>query len=359
MLTLHELQDAELARRATKVLSVYLDGSSPDALHRTAWRRDLDRMVEEVRHALRRATDDERDAFERCVDQLRDSLEGRPEELGTPGWVGFFTADGNPLVEELPVPMPKLVAWNDGMRIAPYLQALKQHRPVYVAIADLHRVRLYAYAERRLTRLMTLHGPMHLAGGEHGPIDPHTVTELMLQQAARRLAVLAHGDEWILVGGIPDAAIELLSLLPPRLRAHARRPAGLSGHPTTDEVCDTTAHVVTEAIRRRDIELLEAIVERQGPLGRGLLGLDRVREAMRAHAVLRIYLTGTFSRTHPAEVETLVREALATHVGIEFMCGVAASRLDELGAGVGALLKGVGVVVHPVREVPALAGIRA
>jgi hypothetical protein len=153
------------------------------------------------------------------------------------------------------------------------------------------------------------------------------------------LDALAADDEWVLLGGIPEVAVALLSMLPTRLRTHARRPAGLDVHATDARIAEVVETVVTEASRQRDADRVDELFDQLGSSGQGMLGVEGVREALREHAVRRLYLTGTTLGYHPLEAEALVRAAFEEGAEIEYLSGSAATRLDEQGGGVGALLR--------------------
>jgi hypothetical protein len=263
-------------------------------------------------------------------------------------------------VGALPVEMPMLLAWENGMRIVPYLRALEQHRPVLVAIVDARTARLYRCAERRLAQLHLERAHADGEPPEHTGYPPklgfHTGapgsagadaseavlwsgTERMLREVVSRLELLASEDETILLGGIPEVAVALRSMLPVRLRGHTRRPRGLDVHATDAEIGEAVARSVAESSRERDLERIGDLLGQVGAGGRGTVGLEPVGEALHEHAVRRLYLTDTPMRRHPIETEAMVRAAFAEGAEIEMVTGDAAERLDERGGGVGALLR--------------------
>ena len=145
MLTLLELVQLERAYRTGKALTVYLDGRSPDPAQRTAWRRALNHALAEVRDTLHEAPHAEREAFARCVEAMEESLAEHEGALRTRGWVGFFPEEGVVHTEALPVDVPLIVAWGDGIRVAPYIRALKQHQPAVVALVGSRRARIQRF----------------------------------------------------------------------------------------------------------------------------------------------------------------------------------------------------------------------
>src|SRR6056297_438380 len=77
------------------------------------------------------------------MDRLRDYSNFMPER----GWVGFATTDDVVYADTVPVPMPDLVVCEEGLRVAPYVRALKQERPVVLALADRHHAKVLVYRE--------------------------------------------------------------------------------------------------------------------------------------------------------------------------------------------------------------------
>ena len=69
------------------------------------------------------------------------------------GWVAFATADRLWYAQGLPAAMPDLVRWEPGIRVAPYVRALKQERPVMVALVDSRKARLFEHVDGEMREL--------------------------------------------------------------------------------------------------------------------------------------------------------------------------------------------------------------
>src|SRR5688500_17555848 len=164
----HVLTSAELHQlvqelTATRVLSVYLDTRVTDPAMRHAWRSTL---ATGLREARARITDDrDREEFERAAALLDQPFPAPGGAWGAPGWVAFITAEGRRYVADLPVQPPAMVAWRDGPVVPPYLRALKQHRPVIVALVESRSARLHCYAWAKLETIEELTAPLDQPSG--------------------------------------------------------------------------------------------------------------------------------------------------------------------------------------------------
>ena len=67
-----------------------------------------------------------------------------------PGWVAFVTADGVRHTERLSVTTPTVVAWEEGIRIAPYVRALTEAKVVIVLLGDARKAAIYRLLEGRI-----------------------------------------------------------------------------------------------------------------------------------------------------------------------------------------------------------------
>ena len=365
MFTRTELAQLERSYRSGKALSIYLDGSSHDPAQRSAWRRDLGAALAVLRETLRDTAPAEREAFDLCVERMTDSLGEYRGALRARGWVGFFPEQGVAHTEALPVSMTPVVAWGEGIRVAPYVRALKQHEPAVVAVVDAGMARVYHHAFGVLEEVETLRAHAHLHGVAHPGYPPrqgvHTGTagaeasarELraatadMLRELADRLVTLAGARGWILVGGIPEVATDVMSLLPIAVEHRVHRLAGLDVGATHDQIGAAAERGATEARRARDLAIVTDLLDRDAAGGHGIAGFVPTLEALHEHAVECLCFTGSFLRAHPMGAELLVRTAFEQNVEPEYVSGAAAERLDEVASGVGACLRFVPLRVQP------------
>lgn len=360
MLTRTELSDLERSLRGTATLTVYLESAAADPAERTAWRRRLTEELDAVRRALRDAAHAEREAFERAVTHLEARLDGTDERPPSHGWVGLVTPDGVRHAAALPVPVPTLVAWGDGMRIAPYLRALAPSGPVTVAVADSRKVRIYSLRDGVLEAHGTLHARAHVGPVTHmgGPPRPgfHTGTrgaagtdaadrallagrERMLRELAERLVDVAGPEGWILVGGIPEVATAALGCLPHGLRGRTRQVDGLDVHATPAEIAARAGAAVSELRQEDSMAAVGEALDRYGAGGAAAIQREGVLEALRQGAVDRLYLSERFLHDDPITAEQAVRAAFDQDADVTFVDAPAAGRLDSEARGVAARLR--------------------
>jgi hypothetical protein len=166
MLTDRELMELENSLRDERVLSVYIEGTAEDFAAQRKWRVDLEHSLKALRTWLADSSHDEREEFERCVTLLEETLPPFTRGIGSHGWAAFITQDAVRYAEPLPVPMPTLAVWSTGASIAPYIRALKQARPVVVAVADRRKATIFVYANGKLERKKKIH-----AHATFGPVS--------------------------------------------------------------------------------------------------------------------------------------------------------------------------------------------
>ena len=360
MLTSAELHQLAQELADTKVLSVYLDTRVTDPAMRHAWRATL---VTGLREARARIADDrERDAFDRAAALLEEPFPVPGGVWGAPGWVAFVTAEGRRYVADLPVQPPVLVAWRDGPVTSPYLRALKQHRPVVVALVESRAARLYRYAwgklealdemtaqveppsaAERITAPATRATATPAARGAVGTDDVqrrrHSAFQRLTASLGERVARLAGDAGWVLVGGTPEWAHLAGAALPRHLDGRTLVSATLRHDASDDEIRRAAKRAATELRGAEGSLLVEQLVERAGGHGRAAIGVTAVERALRARAVDVLLLSPDFVRTHEEAAEALVRAALTTGADVEVPSGSAAERLDRAATGIAARLR--------------------
>lgn len=331
MLTSEELALLERSYRGVKVLSVYLDDASHDRSHRQAWRLGLESTIAELRDGLAGASPEERDAFDRCVQRMEESLADRCAKRAR-GWMGFFPEEGVAHTEPLPVtlagPSPGIVAWDDGIRAAPYLRALGQNRPAIAALVNSRVAILHRHAFGRLEEVEALR--IH-------PTEERGAAAALLRELSERLVALATGHGWILIGGDEEMVRDVISLLPVMLEERVHRLGGVDVHATHAEIAAAAERGSMEARAARELAAVADLLERHAAGGHGIAGFAPTLEALQQRAVDRLYFTGSFLSMHPAGVEHLVRTAFEQHAQVEYVAGSAAERLNASGGVCGSL----------------------
>jgi hypothetical protein len=368
VLTLPQLIDLERSLRGERVLNVYVGGRASDPAARAEWRIRLDDELRATRDSLGDAPRGEREGFDRAVAHLRERLpEGSAP--GARGWVAFVTADGVRYAEELPVPMPAHVAWTTGMYVAPYVRALKQLRPVLVAVVNSEEARLHRYRAGTLEALDSVravrHGGAvyHMGDAPRQGFHPGTRGATGTDEAERRrleaihhlasttadrLTALAGDDGWIVLGGTPEPLGILRAALPERVNERVLTVPTLHDGASEAEVARAAEAGASVLRNAHDLALIEQVLERRGVRGLGAAGVDATRRALAGRAVQELFLSHRFLDEHADEADAMVRAALDQGAVVEEVSGAAAERLDHDGDGIAARLR----FAPPAGEVP-------
>ena len=354
---LHELS-RDLADE--KVLSVYLDTSLHDPALRFTGRLALAAALRTARAQIHDA--DDRAQFDRAALAIYQELPPADELWSAPGWVAFVTSDGVRHVGWLPVRPTSFAAWRDGPVIAPYLRALKQQRPVAVALVDSRSARLYQYVGGALDPIETLAPSFEEAlGGDRTAASPGAGRSvpaprgaLATEAAARRrrtafqrlasvltvrLGEIAGPDGWILIGGTPAWSRIAGEALPAHLQQRMLVSPSL-GHAAADEEIAREARQAATTLRSaQGRRLLAEVLESAGAHGRATIGMRSVQRALALHAVEMLLLSPDFIADAPIDAELAVRAAIAGGATIEVLSGEAAEHLDQAANGIGARLR--------------------
>lgn len=358
MLTLTELVALERSLRDAPVLSVYIDGTAHDPAIQRAWRLQLDHALDDLRTWLADSSHDERARFAKCVALLEEQLGAFTGGIGAPGWAAFITSDGVRHAELVPVPMPTMAVWSTGPSIAPYVRALKQLRPVIVAVMDARKVALYRYQAGQAERVETLHAqhvveaPSHMGDAPRPGFHPGTRgstgqdeaqrsllegTRRMLHDFAERALSLAGSEGWILLGGIPRVTAHAAEMLSP-VAERVLRLESLDAHASAAEVAEA-ARVGASSLRTAADARQIGEIFGQADAGRlGVTGALPTQRALEQACVRALCVSERFVLDHAAEAEAAVRQALEQDAAVEEVTGAAAERLDARG-GIAALLR--------------------
>lgn len=359
MLTREELVDLYRELREEKVLSVYLDGRTHDFSERHLWRRHFEHEVGEARSALDGASGDV-DGFGRALSRVKEALEEYDQFLPERGWVGFATADRLAYASPVRVPMPDLVRWEDGIRVAPYVRALKQERLVVGVIVDSRRARLFRYRDGTLGEPESILAETFLGdltdinvskrATSHTGVRGKTGTdaaqrflgvgsERMMKALVERIADEV-GDRGLLVlGGTQEAVSAAAHHLPGSLDGRSIQRPSLSLDLSDSEARDEIEAAASELNRRMQERLLEETVDQARAGGKGALGPEDVRRALGEGRVDTLLLSRNFIRANPDYADHLVGAAFESHGDVEELSGDGAERLDSEGEGVGARLR--------------------
>jgi hypothetical protein len=354
---LHELQ-RELT--GTNVLSVYLDTGVTDPAMRDAWRPTLQNAIRDARSRV--DDEQERAEFDRAAAFLRDPDPSPGGVWGAPGWVGFVTAQGPRYASDLLVAPGTLAAWRDGPVIAPYLRALKQLRPVIVALVESGSARLFRYAVDSLEPLEELTAPSEDAsragrptapsvrggpaaaprgavGSESGNRRRLASFDRLVTSLGERLGQLADDESWVLIGGTPAWARSAGDALGRQFAGRMLVSPTLAHDATNAEIVAAAKQAATELRAAHGIGLVDQLIEHAGAHARAAVGVPAIQRALRAHAVDLLLLTPRFTGGHEREAEDFVRTAIAAGGDVEVPSGAAAERLDRAADGIAARLR--------------------
>ena len=359
MLTHVQLVTLHRSLRSERVLSVYIDGTAADPARQRAWRVQLDHSLDDLRAWLADASKDEREQLERCIHLLEDQLAAFAGGVGAPGWAAFITANGVRDAHQLPVPVPTLAVWSTGACLAPYMRALKETRPVVIAVADARKVDLYRYCVRKADRVETLRAhhavdkPLHMGTppkqgfhtGTRGTAGHDTTQrsllagrDRMLAEAAERIRDLAGADGWIVLGGIPRVVARLAQQLSPITPHRVLELAALDVHASEADIAEAARAGASTLRDASDGRRVAEIADLAEAGGLGVVGPTATRRALEQSCVHELYLTHQYLEDHAADAEDVVRAALDQDALVEEVSGDTAKRLDEHG-GVAARLR--------------------
>lgn len=357
MLTPKELQGLWRDLAETRVLSVYLDTRVTDPAMREAWRPALLTAIRSAGAGI--ADEGERAEFERAAAFLRDPEPPPGGVWSAPGWVAFATAQGVRYAADLPVRPTPLAVWGKGPVVAPFMRAMKQLRPVMIAMVESRSAEIYRYAMGELERVEELavseeEGPSEKTGAFRNASTPAargavgTETAQRRRQAAfqrmatslgERLVELAGDEGWVLVGGTSEWAHNAHDSFAREFPGRIMISPTLHHGATSAEMVREAKDAASELRGKRGRALVRQILDRAGGHARGAAGVPAVQRALRATAVDLLLVSPEFIRLHEPEAELMVRSALAQGADVESPSGDAAEELDRAAQGVAARLR--------------------
>ena len=358
MLTRSEL--VELYRSLTEehVLSAYVDTDQKDPAARGAWKTDLETQVARIRKEL---AEDQEDAFEAAWEGLREAL--RHEEEGFfrgRGLVAFVAPDGVRHLEKLPISTKTLVRWEQGIRVAPYVRALKQNRPIQIALADKERVRLLSYQEGELTEhdevdADTAMGDVGEIGvakrgaqgsGRRGETASDQAQRILDHETGRMLKeVVSHlddrinGDGALILGGTPEGVGRLSDAIPQRLKGRLAEDTSLHLGMSLAEIKDAVRELASGLTQAEQDEFVGQVMNAARSGGKGALGREETETALREMRVDTLILSRNFLWDQPDLADHCVGTAFAQDAEVLELGGEAGELLDEEAEGIGARLR--------------------
>lgn len=356
MLAPEQLADLYKRHRKDHVLSIYLDADQHDFAERGKWRIALKTAVSQEREKAADAK-----VFDRALEHLQEPLnESDGSFLSGRGWVGFATAEGVLHSESLPVPMPNLVRWEDGLRVAPYARALKQARPVVAVIIDSRKARILRYrmgllSQRDFLEADTYLGDLtdvHVAkvASNHSGIRGKTGTdaaqnfldverERLVGRVAQEVRDEVGKDGLLIIGGadrtVDALAKELGDFAGDRRRTVHSLNFDMSDAEIRDEV-EATASEISSGLHD---EIMDRVVEGARSDGDACLGEEETERALVEARVDTLLIADTFREANPDRADHFEGAAFEHGAQVIEVGREVGERLQREGGGVGALLR--------------------
>ncbi len=360
MLSRDDLVDLYRKMRGEKVLSVYLNGGATDFAERNAWRRRLEHQVTYARRAVNGAPASEEEGFGRALGRIERALGAFDSFLPDQGWVGFATPDDLIYAEPVRAPMPDLVRWEGGIRVAPYVRALKQQRLVLAVLVDSRRARIFEYRSGELHEPKNLNAETFLGdltdvniskrATNHSGVRGKTGTDAAqryLEVGSERMVKslmeiaterLGH-DGHLVLGGTSETLSAAAAHLPQQVLLRTVQRSSMGLEMTEAEVRTELEKAASELNQRLQKVLLDEVIDQARSGGRGALDPTEVEKALREARVDTLLVSRGFIRANPDYADHLVGSAFEQHAEVEELSGEGADRLDVEGEGVAARLR--------------------
>jgi hypothetical protein len=359
MLTRDELEGLYKKHRDARVLSAYVDGGQHDPAARRAWHTALRNGLDEQRRTLRERAPGEVEDFDAARGHIEAAVEGREAFVADRGWVGFATVDGLVYGNGVAVPMPDLVRWEGGIRVAPYVRALKQERVVVAAVADRRKARIFLYRDGTVEESAGLvsdqdHGDLGESSsskraatqsgsrGETGADRSQRARDVSAVRLQEQIVALlkeqAGSDGFIVLGG----TTEVVSALSKQTEAFGDRRlerVSMSLDHTLAQVKSHMEEAASEITRRVQTRLLDQVVDAARSGGKGCLGIQATKEALREARVDTLLMSRTLMQRDPDLADHFVGAAFEQGALVEELSEDGATRLDAAGEGVAARLR--------------------
>lgn len=360
MLTREKLLDLFQELRGHDVLSIYVDADQRDPARRDVWRTRLEGDISRIRHSLEKGGDDGVAAFDAAWTLVERHIRTTEEVASKRGWVAFATADRIWHAGAVPAHMPALVAWQQGIRAAPYIRALKQERPVTVALVDGRRARIFEQVEGHITELKGVLADAEVgdltdmgvrkrparASGVRGTTSTDEAQRLLDaagERLRKRLAEIIQGRAGnvgiVVVGGPSESARALVAQLDPHLPGRVVEWHPLHLDMTEAEVREQIRLAAGDLSEQEHLALVSEVADAARAGGKGALGQAKALEALEGMRVAALLLSRNFLQAHPDLADHAVGMAFGQGADVEELSGAAGEALDGEGGGIAARLR--------------------
>jgi hypothetical protein len=357
MLTREKLVELYRSRSEKHVLSIYLNAEEHDPAKRRAWRRAFDHILEHVNRTVDPA---DRDDYEAALSHVRKELRQYDAFLPKRGWAGFADADGLLYAETMPVPMPDVGCWEEGPHVAPYLRALKQARPVIVALVDSRHAHIYRYQDGSLSdpreivaegiaediadyntskRASTHSGTRGETGTDVAQRLQEAHTDRMIKQVAELIPNETGTDGFVVIGGTQEAIALTVSRLHKSMDGRVHEDATLNFDMSAADIRKATEATASQLSGKRQAALVGEVIDTSRAGGRATLGRESTERALLDRRVEVLVLSRELASRHPEYVDECVGRAFEQSADVEEVGGNAGARLDAEGDGIGARVR--------------------
>lgn len=256
--------------------------------------------------------------------------------------------------------MPDLVRWEKGIRVAPYVRALKQQRSVILVLVDSRRARVFRYLDGEVTepadlRADTFMGDLSDIGqpkratnrsGVRGKTSTDAAQtflavgeERMLKELMDVVAEKVGDHGFLVVGGTPQAVSAAMKKLPNGIRDRTLERASLHVDMKEDAVREAAEEAASELTQQLQHAHLGDLLDRARSGGLGCLGMEETIRALVERRVGLLLLSRNLIRDAPDVADRAVGTAFEQNAEVEELSGAAADELDAAGEGIGAVLR--------------------
>jgi hypothetical protein len=357
MLTRDDLVELYRSRSDKHVLSIFLNAEEHDPAKRRAWRRAFDHVLEHVNRTVDPA---DREDFESALAHIRKDLRRYDAFLPGRGWAGFADADGLLYAESLPVPMPDIGCWEEGLHVAPYVRALKQARPVVSVLVDSRRARVYRYQDGVMSgpdeltaapitediadfevskRASTHSGTRGETGTDVAQRLQDVHTERMLKQLVDLIADNAGPDGFVVIGGPHEMIASLTSRLHRSMNGRVHEDTSLNFDMSATDIRKATEGAASLLSEQRQAGLVAELLDLSRAGGRACLGRDDTERALLDQRVELLVLSRDLALREPEYVDECVGRAFEQSADVEEVGGMAGARLAAEADGIGARVR--------------------